>query len=83
MTSTVNTSSFFPKVASLSSKGLSAAYATDESQLKKIHDGEYLLLFISPCYYNIRPNQHKAVKAFVEGNDAFLSLPTGSGKSLC
>ena len=32
-------------------------------------------------YYNIRPNQHKAVKAFLEGNDVFLSLPTG--KSLC
>ena len=34
-------------------------------------------------YYNIRPNQSKAVKAFLEGNDVFLSLPTGSGKSLC
>jgi len=25
----------------------------------------------------------EAVKAFVEGNDVFMSLPTGFGKSLC
>ena len=32
-------------------------------------------------YTAIRPNQHKAVKSFMEGNDVFISLPTGSGKS--
>ena len=34
-------------------------------------------------YTAIRPNQHKAVKSFIEGNDVFISLPTGSGKSFC
>jgi len=27
--------------------------------------------------------QKEAVKAFVDGNDVFVSLPTGFGKSLC
>ena len=34
-------------------------------------------------YTAIRPNQHKAVKSFMKGNDVFISLPTGSGKSFC
>ena len=41
----INNAFFSPKVASLSSNSLSAAYATSEEnvfQLKKIHDGEYL-----------------------------------------
>ena len=38
---------------------------------------------LSSISLNIRQNQHKAVKAFLEGNDVFLSLPTGSKKSLC
>lgn len=37
-------------------------------------------------YSSLSPNQHKAVKAFLEGNEVFLSLLAGmlgSGKSLC
>ena len=31
----------------------------------------------------VRKEQEQAIRAFVEGNDVFLSLPTGYGKSLC
>jgi len=31
----------------------------------------------------LKTEQKEAVKAFVEGNDVFVSLPTGFGKSLC
>ena len=34
-------------------------------------------------YESLKMEQKEAVKAFVEGNDAFVSLPTGFGKSLC
>ena len=34
-------------------------------------------------YPTLRPNQHKAIKSFMEGHDVFISLPTGCGKSLC
>ena len=34
-------------------------------------------------YTAIRPNQHKAVRSFIEGSNVFISLPTGSGKSFC
>ena len=34
-------------------------------------------------YDNIRPMQMLAVQSFVQGRDVFVSLPTGSGKSLC
>ena len=34
-------------------------------------------------YTAIRPNQHKAVKSFIEGSNVFISLPTESGKSFC
>ncbi|KAL5483863.1 hypothetical protein EMCRGX_G020281 [Ephydatia muelleri] len=34
-------------------------------------------------YPLLRENQLKAVKSFMQGNDVFLILPTGSGKSLC
>jgi len=34
-------------------------------------------------YQSLKTEQNEAVKAFVGGNDAFVSLPTGFGKSLC
>ena len=34
-------------------------------------------------YKDIRPMQKIAVQSFVQGRDVFVSLPTGSGKSLC
>ena len=34
-------------------------------------------------YSKLRHQQVRAVKNFVQGNDVFVSLPTGSGKSLC
>ena len=33
-------------------------------------------------YPNVRPKQ-EAVSYFIDGKDVFVSLPTGSGKSLC
>ena len=34
-------------------------------------------------YTELRPKQAVVVRAFVSGRDVFVSLPTGSGKSLC
>ena len=34
-------------------------------------------------YSSLRPHQKRAVTKFVQGHDVFISLPTGSGKSLC
>lgn len=34
-------------------------------------------------YTCLKEEQKKALKAFVDGNDVFVSLPTGYGKSLC
>ena len=34
-------------------------------------------------YVMIRPGQNSAIKSFMEGRDVFISLPTGTGKSLC
>ena len=34
-------------------------------------------------YSTLLPQQERVVRAFVRGRDVFVSLPTGSGKSLC
>ena len=34
-------------------------------------------------FSSLRPQQKGAMLSFLQGNDVFLSLPTGSGKSLC
>ena len=34
-------------------------------------------------YKKLKPEQSEAVEEFVRGRDVFVSLPTGSGKSLC
>ncbi len=34
-------------------------------------------------FSSLREKQKETVDAFVRGNDVFVSLPTGSGKSLC
>ena len=34
-------------------------------------------------YSTLLPQQERVVRAFVQGRDVFVSLPTGSGKSLC
>lgn len=33
--------------------------------------------------YSLKKEQHEAVLKFITGNDVFISLPTGFGKSLC
>ena len=35
------------------------------------------------CYANLKAEQKRVLKSFVEGIDVFVSLPTGNGKSLC
>ena len=33
--------------------------------------------------YSLKPEQEQAILAFVSGNDVFIALSTGYGKSLC
>ena len=39
--------------------------------------------FVRLGYNSVREEQHESVRAILEGRDVFMSLPTGSGKSLC
>ena len=52
--------------------------------ISKADLGMILLSVVQKMGYD-RPmdDQKKAVEAFVLGKDVFISLPTGSGKSLC
>ena len=34
-------------------------------------------------YVSLKPEQESVIVSFMEGNDVFVSLPTGYGKSLC
>ena len=34
-------------------------------------------------YPDLKPEQKRVLKSFIEGKDVFVSLPTGYGKSLC
>ena len=34
-------------------------------------------------FMELRPNQLLVIKSFCAGNDVFVALPTGSGKSVC
>ena len=34
-------------------------------------------------YYELKPEQHPALAVFFKGQDVFVSLPTGLGKTLC
>ena len=34
-------------------------------------------------YVKLKPEQKSVIEEFLKGRDVFVSLPTGSGKSLC
>ena len=46
-------------------------------------DGAIRLVFIRLGYQEVKTEQLEAIRGFVKDNDVFVSLPTGSGKSVC
>ena len=50
----------------------------DLKVLEAIDDGKNKL-----GYQSLRQHQKKCVESFLKGEDVFVCVPTGSGKSLC
>ena len=46
-------------------------------------DGAIRLVFMRLGYQEVKTEQLEAVRGVVKGKDVFVSLPTGSGKSVC
>ena len=46
-------------------------------------DSTIRFVFMRLGYEEVKSEQLEAIRGFVKGNDVFISLPTGSGKSLC
>ena len=46
-------------------------------------DGAIRLVFSRLGYQEVKTEQLEAIAGFVKGKDVFVSLPTGSGKSVC
>ena len=44
---------------------------------------EIVVRAASSLGYSLKPEQEQAILAFVSGNDVFIAVPTGYGKSLC
>ena len=44
---------------------------------------EHVVAEAASQYNNLNPEQMEAVVHFLQGEDVFISLPTGAGKSLC
>ena len=44
---------------------------------------EIVVKAASSLGYSLKPEQEQAILAFMSGNDVFIALPTGYGKSLC
>ena len=66
-------------IAKMATKKMTIAFTKKRRELEAI---------VNDCarklgYMDLKDEQLAAVTAFVEGNDVFVSLPTGYGKSLC